>query len=138
MDDKLLADRRGLLSEVLCLCFVQQDMDFVVGSPEDRRRFFDQTLVLSDLSFLDSLRELPPGAEGAQPLSQGQPGRPSGRLRRAARRPRASSCRQRRAALVSEFDAAVRLPSLARSPARTRTCASATAPPGKGCARRTR
>ena len=29
---------------------------FVVGSPEDRRRFFDQTLVLSDLSFLDSLR----------------------------------------------------------------------------------
>ena len=56
MDDKTLADRRGLLSEVLCLCFVQQDMEFVVGSPEDRRRFFDQTLVLSDLSFLDALR----------------------------------------------------------------------------------
>jgi DNA replication and repair protein RecF len=56
VDEKTLADRRGLLSEVLCLCFVQQDMDFIVGSPEDRRRFFDQTLVLSDLSFLDSLR----------------------------------------------------------------------------------
>jgi DNA replication and repair protein RecF len=56
VNDKVLADRRELLSEVLCVCFVQQDMAFVTGSPEDRRRFFDQTLVLSDLSFLDSLR----------------------------------------------------------------------------------
>src|SRR5208337_5032092 len=56
VDEKILADRRGLFSGVLCLCFVQQDMEFIVGSPEDRRRFFDQTLVLSDLSFLDALR----------------------------------------------------------------------------------
>lgn len=56
VDDKVLADRRGLLSEVLCLCFVQQDMDFIVGSPEERRRFFDQTLVLSDPEYMDSLR----------------------------------------------------------------------------------
>lgn len=56
VDDKVLADRRGLLSEVLCLCFVQQDLDFIVGSPEDRRRFFDQTLVLSDPEYMDSLR----------------------------------------------------------------------------------
>ena len=52
----MLAERRELLSEVLCICFVQQDMDFVTGPPEERRRFFDQTLILSDLSFLDSLR----------------------------------------------------------------------------------
>ena len=57
MNDKALAERRDLLSEVLCIAFVQQDMDFVTGPPEDRRRFFDQTLVLSDLSFLDSLRD---------------------------------------------------------------------------------
>ncbi len=56
VDEKTLTDRRDLFSEVLCLCFVQQDMAFVAGSPEERRRFFDQTLVLSDLSFLDSLR----------------------------------------------------------------------------------
>ena len=56
VDEKALADRRGLLSEVLCLCFVQQDMQLITGTPEERRRFFDQTLVLSDLSFLDSLR----------------------------------------------------------------------------------
>jgi len=56
VDDKLLADRRGLLSEVLCLCFVQEDMGFIVGPSEDRRRFYDQTLVVSDPGYLDALR----------------------------------------------------------------------------------
>ena len=56
VDDKLLADRRELLSEVLCLCFVQEDMGFIVGSPEERRRFFDQTLVLFAPGYLDALR----------------------------------------------------------------------------------
>jgi DNA replication and repair protein RecF len=54
--EKTLSDRRGLFSEVMCLCFVQQDMEFIVGTPENRRRFFDQTLMLCDLSFLDTLR----------------------------------------------------------------------------------
>jgi len=56
INDKSVADRRDLFSAVLCIGLVPQDMDFVAGPPEDRRRFFDQTLVLSDLSFLDSLR----------------------------------------------------------------------------------
>jgi len=56
VNGKLVADRRELLSEVLCVCFVQQDMEFVTGAPEDRRHFFDQTLTLCDPSFLDSLR----------------------------------------------------------------------------------
>jgi DNA replication and repair protein RecF len=56
LNDKPLEERRDLLSAVLCVCFVQQDMDFVTGPAEDRRRFFDQTLVLSDLSFIDTLR----------------------------------------------------------------------------------
>jgi len=56
VNEKVLDERRELLSEVLCVCLVQQDMDFVTGPPDERRRFFDQTLILSDLSFLDSLR----------------------------------------------------------------------------------
>ena len=56
VNGKAVTDRRELLTEVLCVGLVQQDMDFITGPPEDRRRFFDQTLVLSDLSFLDSLR----------------------------------------------------------------------------------
>jgi DNA replication and repair protein RecF len=57
VNDKLLSERRELFSTVLCICFVQDDMLFVNGPPEDRRRFFDQTLILSDLSFLDALRD---------------------------------------------------------------------------------
>jgi DNA replication and repair protein RecF len=56
LNDKILSDRRELLSEALCVCFVQQDMAFITGAPEDRRRFFDQTLSLGDLSYLDALR----------------------------------------------------------------------------------
>jgi DNA replication and repair protein RecF len=57
VNEKAVTDRRDLLAAVLCVGLVQQDMDFVMGPPEDRRRFFDQTLVLSDLSFLDCLRD---------------------------------------------------------------------------------
>jgi DNA replication and repair protein RecF len=56
LDEKPVADRRDLLAQVLCVCFVQQDMEFVAGPPEARRRFFDQTAVLSDLGFLETLR----------------------------------------------------------------------------------
>ena len=56
VDDKALPDRRGLLAEVLCLCLVQEDMALIAGSPEDRRRFCDQTLAVSDPGYLDALR----------------------------------------------------------------------------------
>jgi DNA replication and repair protein RecF len=56
LDGKAVAERRELFSRVLCVCFVQEDMGFVTGAPEQRRRFHDQTLVLSDPSFLDLLR----------------------------------------------------------------------------------
>jgi DNA replication and repair protein RecF len=56
VNDKQILDRRELLAGVLCICFVQQDMSFIAGSPEDRRRLFDQTLAFYDFSFLDSLR----------------------------------------------------------------------------------
>jgi DNA replication and repair protein RecF len=56
VDGKVLADRRELLGRVPCVCMVQQDMEFVSGPPEARRRFFDQTLGLSDPPYLDVLR----------------------------------------------------------------------------------
>jgi DNA replication and repair protein RecF len=56
LDGKAITERRDLFSRALCVCFVQQDMEFVTGPPEARRRFYDQTLILSDLSFLDLLR----------------------------------------------------------------------------------
>ena len=57
MNDKPLNDRRDLLSEVLCICFVQQDADFVVGPPEARRRFFDQVLALAHPAWLEVFRD---------------------------------------------------------------------------------
>jgi DNA replication and repair protein RecF len=56
INDKQIADRRELLERVLCICFVQQDMGFIAGAPEERRKFFDQTISYFDFAFLDSLR----------------------------------------------------------------------------------
>jgi DNA replication and repair protein RecF len=57
VNDKPVNDRRDLLSEVLCICFVQQDADFVVGPPEARRRFFDQVLALAHPAWLEVFRD---------------------------------------------------------------------------------
>ena len=57
LNDKPVNDRRSLLSEVLCICFVQQDADFVVGPPEARRRFFDQVLALAHPAWLEDFRD---------------------------------------------------------------------------------
>jgi DNA replication and repair protein RecF len=57
VNDKPVNDRRDLLSEVLCICFVQQDADFVVGPPEARRRFFDQVLALAHPAWLQTFRD---------------------------------------------------------------------------------
>jgi DNA replication and repair protein RecF len=57
VNDKPVNDRRELLGEVLCICFVQQDADFVVGPPEARRRFFDQVLALAHPAWLEAFRD---------------------------------------------------------------------------------
>jgi DNA replication and repair protein RecF len=83
VDDKLLPERRSLLERVLCIAFVQQDMDLVTGAPEERRRFVDQTIVLADPLFMDTLRSyrvvlrsrnlcLPTGREDLLDLYDGQ------------------------------------------------------------------
>jgi DNA replication and repair protein RecF len=56
LDDKRVEDRRELLSVVPCVVFCHEDMEFVAGSPERRRWFFDQTLSLGDEEYLDDLR----------------------------------------------------------------------------------
>ncbi len=57
VDGKPVSERKDLLGQVLCICMVQQDMDFVGGPPEAKRRFFDQTLLLSDPSFFRTIRD---------------------------------------------------------------------------------
>ena len=56
IDGKRLEDRKDLLSIVPCIVFCHEDLEFISGSPERRRWFFDQVLSLYDPVYLDDLR----------------------------------------------------------------------------------
>jgi DNA replication and repair protein RecF len=51
------ADRRELLSITPSIVFCHEDMEFVSGTPEKRRWFFDQSLSLYDPMYLDDLQK---------------------------------------------------------------------------------
>ena len=55
VDGKTMENRRELLSVVPCIVFCHEDMEFVSGSPERQRWFFDQVLSLYDPAYLDDL-----------------------------------------------------------------------------------
>ncbi|MDR2633639.1 MAG: DNA replication and repair protein RecF [Treponema sp.] len=57
LDGKRIEDRRDLLGVAPSIVFCHEDMEFVTGSPERRRWFFDQTLGLSDPGYLEDLRK---------------------------------------------------------------------------------
>jgi DNA replication and repair protein RecF len=56
LDGKEVEDRKDILSVVPCIVFCHEDMEFVAGSPERRRWFFDQCLSLYDPVYLEDLR----------------------------------------------------------------------------------
>jgi DNA replication and repair protein RecF len=56
IDGKRIEDRKDILSVIPCIVFCHEDMEFVAGSPERRRWFFDQCLSLYDPLYLDDLR----------------------------------------------------------------------------------
>lgn len=52
-----ISDRKDLISNIPCIVFCHNDMEFVMGSPEKKRMFFDQTLSLYDPDYVDDLRK---------------------------------------------------------------------------------
>jgi DNA replication and repair protein RecF len=56
LDGKRAEDRKDLLGAAPCIVFCHEDMEFVAGTPERRRWFFDQTMSLSDPVYLEDLR----------------------------------------------------------------------------------
>lgn len=56
IDGKEIRDRRDLIYNIPCIVFSHDDIEFVRGTPESRRRFFDQTMSLYDPLFFDDLR----------------------------------------------------------------------------------
>ncbi|NBF41132.1 MAG: DNA replication and repair protein RecF [Spirochaetes bacterium] len=56
LNGKPVADRKELVSILPCIIFAHDDIEFVQGSPDRQRFFFDQTLSLYDPLFIDVLR----------------------------------------------------------------------------------
>jgi len=56
VDGKGVRDRLQLIENIPCILFSHQDLDTVTGSPEMRRRFFNQVLGLFDPLFVSLLR----------------------------------------------------------------------------------
>ena len=57
LDGKRIEDRKELLSVAPSIVFCHEDMDFISGTPERRRWFFDQTRSLWDPLYLEDLRK---------------------------------------------------------------------------------
>ncbi len=56
LDGKRVGDRKALLGVLAPVVFCHEDMEFVSGTPEMRRWFFDQSLGLYDYDYIDELR----------------------------------------------------------------------------------
>ena len=57
LDGKQVGDRKELLSAAPAIVFCHEDMEFVAGTPERRRWFFDQCRSLWDPLYLEDLRK---------------------------------------------------------------------------------
>lgn len=51
-----IRDRKELIRALPCVAFTHEDYQFVSGGPEYQRYFFDQTLSLFDVLYIDTLR----------------------------------------------------------------------------------
>ncbi len=55
-NEKNIIDRRDIIFNMPCIVFCHGDLDFVVGSPDKKRLFFDQTLSLLDKEYVGIIR----------------------------------------------------------------------------------
>jgi len=53
---KRIHDRKDFISTIPCILFCHDDLDFIIGAPERRRFFIDQSLSLYDTLYIDTLR----------------------------------------------------------------------------------
>ena len=56
IDGKEVKDRKDLIYHFPCIAFIHEDIGFIKGEPEERRRFFDQMMSLYSPFFFDDLR----------------------------------------------------------------------------------
>lgn len=53
---KTLKDRKDLINTIPCVLFSHSDLDFVIGEPERKRFFIDQSLSMYDVFYIDTMR----------------------------------------------------------------------------------
>ncbi|MCQ2603544.1 MAG: DNA replication and repair protein RecF [Spirochaetia bacterium] len=56
-NDKIISDRKDLIENVPCIAYKHEDIYFVNGTPDKRRLFFNQTMGIYDIRFLESMRD---------------------------------------------------------------------------------
>jgi DNA replication and repair protein RecF len=56
LDGKTIKDRREIIGRFPCIVFCHEDIEYITGTPDRQRIFFNQTLGLKDPLFLDILR----------------------------------------------------------------------------------
>ena len=56
INEKEIKDRKELIYSFPCIVFCHEDIEFIKGEPENRRRFFDQMMTLYSPIFFDNLR----------------------------------------------------------------------------------
>lgn len=56
LDGREVRDRKEVIYNIPCIVFSYDDINLVRGEPEFRRIFFDQTLCMMDMLYLDDLR----------------------------------------------------------------------------------
>lgn len=56
VNEKLIRDRKELVSNIPCIVFSHEDIGFVTGAPDRRRWFFNQTMSLYEPVYIDLLR----------------------------------------------------------------------------------
>jgi len=56
LDGREVQDRKELIYNIPCIVFSHDDIFFIKGEPEQRRRFFDQTMSMYNPLFFDDLR----------------------------------------------------------------------------------
>jgi DNA replication and repair protein RecF len=56
IDDNEIKDRKQLFGVCTSIIFSHEDIQFITGSPSEKRRFFDQTISLIETLYIDDLR----------------------------------------------------------------------------------
>jgi len=56
LNDKIINDRKEIVTRIPCISFCHDDFQFVVGAPERKRWFIDQTLSLLNFDYIDDIR----------------------------------------------------------------------------------